>query len=124
MKEKKIIAIALTLSLTTALLGCSAVPGGEGKGAPALPNVGELVHGFQVTARGGIDSLNAETASFVHEKSGLNLFLIENEDPELAFQICYRTPQQDGTDIPHIFEHSIIASSEKYPSTNLFFDMK
>ena len=124
MKAKKIIAIALTLSLTTALLGCSAVPGGGGKGSYQLPDVGRIIHGFQVTARGSIDSLNAETASFLHEKSGLNLFLIENEDPELAFQICYRTPQQDGTDIPHIFEHSIIASSEKYPSTNLFFDMK
>ena len=124
MRGKRIIAIALTLSLTTALIGCSASPGGGGADAAyELPKTGEVVHGFQVTARGSIDSLNAQTASFLHEKSGLNLFLIENEDPELSFQICYRTPHLDGTDIPHIFEHSIIASSDKYPSTNIFFDM-
>ena len=97
---------------------------GEGeKSLYGLPDVGETLHGFTVTERGSIDRLNAETASFIHEKSGLTLFLIENEDPELAFQICYRTPQQDGTDVPHIFEHSIIAGSDKYPGTDVFFDL-
>ncbi|MBR2275519.1 MAG: insulinase family protein, partial [Lachnospiraceae bacterium] len=89
----------------------------------ALPAVGDLRHGFTVTERGSIDYLRAETAAFVHEKSGLTLFLIENEDPELAFQIAYRVPQKDETDIPHIFEHAILAGSDKYPGTNVFFDL-
>ena len=88
-----------------------------------LPSPGETVHGFTVTERGSISYLEAETVSFVHEKSGLTLLLVENEDPNLNFQIAFRVPQQDETDIPHIFEHSIIASSDKYPSKNIFFDL-
>ena len=88
-----------------------------------LPEVGETLHGFTVTERGSIDYLKAETATLIHDKSGATLFLVENEDPELAFQIAYRVPQKDGTDVPHIFEHSIIAGSDKYPYTNAFFDL-
>ncbi|MBQ7536376.1 MAG: insulinase family protein [Stomatobaculum sp.] len=88
-----------------------------------LPEIGETISGFTVTERGSIPYLNAETASFIHEKSGLTLFLVENEDPDLCFQICFRVPHEDYTDTAHIFEHSIISSSDKYPSKNTFFDM-
>ncbi|MCR4655069.1 MAG: insulinase family protein [Lachnospiraceae bacterium] len=96
---------------------------GEDEGKYILPEVGDTRHGFTVTERGSIDYLKAETATFIHEKSGATLFLVENEDPELAFQIAYRVPQKDGTDVPHIFEHTILAGSDKYPYTNAFFDL-
>ncbi len=89
----------------------------------ALPEIGSTISGFTVTERGSIPYLNAETASFIHEKSGLTLFLVENEDPDLCFQICFRVPQHDYTDTAHIFEHSIISSSDKYPSKSIVFDM-
>lgn len=64
--------------------------------------------------------LQAKLIGFTHEKSGAELVWIKNSDPELAFSIGYHTPYIDETDTNHIFEHAILASSEKYPSKNFF----
>lgn len=83
----------------------------------------EDLFGFTVTESGSIGELSAETTLFTHEKSGAQLLYIKNDDKELGFSISYRTPYVDETDTNHIFEHAIIASSEKYPSKDLFFDI-
>ena len=83
----------------------------------------EDLFGFTVTESGSIEELGGETTLFTHEKSGAQLLYIKNDDKELGFSISYRTPYVDETDTNHIFEHAIIASSEKYPSRDLFFDI-
>ena len=88
-----------------------------------LPKEGEQVAGFTVVRLGRIEELGADTILFSHEQSGAELLYIKNDDTNLGFNIGYRTPYVDETDTNHIFEHAIIASSEKYPSTNLFFDL-
>ena len=59
----------------------------------------------------------------MHEQSGATVACIDNDDQELAFGIFYNTPVVDETDTNHVFEHAIIAASEKYPSKDLFFDL-
>ena len=88
-----------------------------------LPLPGDRIAGFVVREVGRIEELGADTILFAHEQSGAELMYIKNDDTNLGFNIGYRTPYIDETDTNHIFEHAIIASSEKYPSTNLFFDL-
>ncbi len=84
---------------------------------------GDTVAGFTVDTISDSQILQAKLIGFTHEKSGAKLLWVKNSDPELAFSISYHTPYIDETDTNHVFEHAIIASSEKYPSKDLFFDM-
>lgn len=84
---------------------------------------GNVVCGFTVDSLSDSQMLQAELIGFTHEKSGAKLLWVKNSDPELAFSISYHTPYIDETDTNHVFEHAIVASSEKYPSKDLFFDM-
>lgn len=84
---------------------------------------GSTIAGFTVEAVEENGILQSDVITFSHEKSGARLAYIRNDDPELAFGIFYDTPVVDETDTNHIFEHAIIASSEKYPSSDLFFDL-
>ncbi|WP_083267454.1 insulinase family protein [Robinsoniella peoriensis] len=81
------------------------------------------VSGFRVKEKSVIGQLGADITLFEHEKSGAQAACIKNDDPELGFSIIYRTPYVDETDTNHVFEHAILASSEKYPSKDIFFDM-
>lgn len=89
----------------------------------ALPAVGEELSGFTVQGMEPYEPLKAEILWFTHEKSGAQLCYIKNDDTNRAFSIAYRTPHVDETDANHVFEHAIVASSEKYPSKDLFFDL-
>lgn len=114
--------LLFALCLTAALAFCALGAQADGtKGT--LPDVGERMNGFVTTAAGEIPSAGAETRTLTHEVSGATLYLIQNDDPELAFQIGYRTPYLDETDANHVFEHAVLASSDKYPSKNLFFNL-
>ena len=88
-----------------------------------LPKLGSNISNFTVTEIGELDILDADTIKFVHKKSGGELLYIKNDDKNLGFSIGYVTPQVDETDVNHIFEHAIIASSKKYKSKDIFFDM-
>ncbi|RGY96731.1 insulinase family protein [Clostridium sp. AM58-1XD] len=84
----------------------------------------DVIAGFEVMELGEIEEVGAETILFYHEQSGAELLYIKNDDKELGFSIAYRTPSMDETDMNHILKHVVLASSEKYPSTNLYSDMK
>lgn len=85
--------------------------------------VGDEIFGFTVSSVSDSEMLQSQLVGFTHEKSGAELLWVKNSDPELAFSINYHTPYVDETDTNHVFEHAILASSEKYPSKNLFFDL-
>ena len=79
--------------------------------------------GFTLKQVGKLQALGAQTLYFEHEKSGASLFYIRNKDTNRGFSISYRTPHLDETDTNHVFEHSVLASSDKYPSKDIFFDL-
>lgn len=87
-----------------------------------LPAVGEHIYGYVVTSVGHSDTVG-DIISLEHIKSGAAVMYVCNNDKNLAFNIGYRTPVTDESDRNHVFEHAIIASSEKYPSSDLFFDI-
>ena len=79
--------------------------------------------GFTLKKVGKLQALGARTLYFEHPKSGASLFYIQNQDTNRGFSISYRTPHLDETDTNHVFEHSVLASSDKYPSKDIFFDL-
>lgn len=88
-----------------------------------LPAIGEELSGFIFQGADPYEPLDAEILYFTHEQSGAKLCYIKNDDTNRAFTVAYRTPHVDETDANHIFEHAILASSSKYPSRDLFFDL-
>lgn len=86
-----------------------------------LPKKGNIIHGFRVAEISENKSYNADIVRFVHEKTGAELMYIANDDTNRAFDIAFRTPAQDNG-ISHVFEHSTLGGSKKYP-TELFFNV-
>ncbi len=101
------------------LLPLSAV---NASAAQTLPTVGEHIYGYVVTDVSHSENVG-DIISLEHTKSGAQILYVSNDDKNLAFNIAYRTPMTDESDRNHVFEHSIIASSDKYPSSDLFFDI-
>lgn len=89
----------------------------------ALPEVGDVVEGFKVTAVSRFEMIGADLVQFTHEKTGAELLYIANDDTNRVFDITFRTPALDDTGTPHVFEHSTLDGSRKYPSQALFFNL-
>ena len=138
--KKKFLSLLLAASLLVQLAACAA-PGGEASqaassqpaasqpaqeqpaGPEAAPQIGEEIAGFTLTSVEPFAPPDANLLSFTHTVSGAQLLYIQNDDTNRAFAVAYRTPQVDETDTNHVFEHAVLASSGKYPSHDLFFDL-
>jgi len=60
---------------------------------------------------------------FEHQKTGAKLMYVANGDTNRAFQLTFLTRPIDDTGLPHVFEHSTLSGSEKYPSASLFMNL-
>ena len=84
-----------------------------------IPEVGYETSGFKVTDVRESEILDSELITFEHEKTGAQVLYVANDDINRAFQISFRTPSYDDTGLTHVFEHSALSGSEKYPSSTL-----
>lgn len=80
-------------------------------------------HGFKLEQVTQIDEIKAVTYRMKHEKSGLKLFFIQNDDYNKVFMIGFRTPPPDSTGVPHILEHSVLNGSRKFPAKDPFMEL-
>lgn len=55
-----------------------------------------------------------------HEKTGMEIFHLLNDDEENMFSFGFRTIPNDSTGVAHIIEHSVLAGSEHYPLKDPF----
>ena len=95
----------------------------EEKSLTDLPDIGEIVSGFEVIEKDEIPDYNASAVRFLHQKSGAELVFIQNDDTNLVFSVTFKTPPDSSQGIQHILEHSLLSSSDKYPGKDVFFDM-
>ena len=114
---KKLLSWALTLTMLPACL-----PGALAEEKAELA-VGDQMNGFTLTEVTPFDMLGAEIYTFEHDKTGAGLVWIRNEDTNREFSIAFRTPALDDTGTPHVFEHSTLDGSKKYPYKELFFNL-
>ena len=88
-----------------------------------FPQVGTEQHGFRTVSVEKYPFKDAHLVTMEHTKSGATLLYIACDDTDRAFNLAFRTLAHDNKGLPHIFEHSSLAGSKKYPSSNLVFEM-
>ena len=110
----------IVLLLSAMLLLFAACAGEEEIGLPA---VGDELCGFRVTQIVHNNQYDVDCVHMEHEKTGAQLIYIPCEDTERSFTVSFRTPAENDKGIPHVYEHSTLSGSEKYPDPSLFFSM-
>ena len=95
-----------------------------GEDTAGLPQVGQVVKGFEAVETRDFPLMDATAVRFVHQKTGAELYYIANDDTNRVFDLTFFTEALDKTGLPHVFEHAVLAGSEKYPSSQLFFNLK
>lgn len=85
--------------------------------------VGDELCGFKVTQIVHNQQYDLDFVHMEHEKTGALLVYIPCEDTERSFTVSFRTPAESDKGIPHVYEHSTLGGSEKYPDPSLFFSM-
>ncbi len=115
---KKILSLLLALAV---LLSSSSFAFADE--AQPLPAAGDKTEGFVVKEIRPFDMLGAQMVLYEHEKTGALVLHIANDDLNRLFDIAFRTPTPNNKGIPHVFEHSTLDGSEKYPSKALTFNL-
>ena len=88
-----------------------------------LPRVGQTVEGFTVKEVREFPLVGATLVLFEHDRTGAELMYIANSDTNRVFDLTFFTRAVDNSGLPHVFEHSTLDGSAKYPSKALFFNL-
>ena len=95
-------------------------------GAPTeyeIPEPGTKINGFKVVDVTNWEQYATDVVKLEHEKTGSVLYWLANDNIDRSFLIAFRTPINDDTGMPHVFEHATLAGSGKYPGGNTWFDL-
>lgn len=111
----------LSMGLMLLLLVC--VCAGASAEESQLPQVGDVVSGFEVVEVTDFPLIGADVVYFQHQKTGAELIYLANEDTNRVFDLTFRIAQDSETGAPHVLEHITLDGSEKYPSRDLFFNL-
>ncbi len=114
---KKILSLTLSMALAAS---CAPSVLAEDAGVYA---VGDTESGFTVTRVDAYDLIGADVYTFEHDQTGAQVLFIRNEDNNRLFSIGFHTPAEDDTGTPHVFEHSTLDGSKKYPYASMFFSL-
>lgn len=110
--------LSLVLALVMVMSVCSFAAADESQYA-----VGDIISGFEVKSVSRFEMIGADVILLEHVKTGAQVMYIANDDLNRTFDITFRTPTLDNRGIPHVFEHSTLDGSKKYPSKSLFFNL-
>ena len=89
---------------------------------PAAPEE-EEIYGFVLKEEKDFPLVGAKIKLYEHVRTGAQLMYIANNDTNRVFDLTFFTRAIDNTGLPHVFEHSTLDGSEKYPSKELFFNL-
>ena len=84
---------------------------------------GEKYKSFEVLNVFDVADYHSTAIHLRHEKTGLEVFHLLNDDSENLFAFAFRTPNPKSTGLAHIIEHSVLCGSEKYPLKDPFVTM-
>ena len=120
-----LLALCMLMSGTGDLAGEIAAPAVKTAAVETVnqPQVGDEVYGFVAKAQRDYAMIGAKVTWFEHQKTGAQLLYVANKDTNRVFQISFNTRAIDQTGLPHVFEHSTLSGSEKYPSASLFMNL-
>ena len=122
--KKKLFAVLLIVLLLGTSLYAQALREFKTIAPSGNPELGTEVNGFKVVEVRDFDMLGAKIYQFEHIKTKATVLYIANEDTNRYFDIAFRTTAEEDTGVPHVFEHSTLSGSEKYPSKELSFNLQ
>jgi len=79
-----------------------------------------LDSGFIILDVVPLEELKAAGIWAKHEKCGVEVFHVLNNDNENLFSFTFATSVQDSTGVAHILEHSVLCGSQRYPLKDAF----
>ena len=80
----------------------------------------EIYNGFKVLSISQIPAYDSVGIFLKHEKTGLEIFHMVNNDVENLFAFGFKTPSFDSCGTAHILEHSVLCGSKNYPLKDPF----
>ena len=80
----------------------------------------KLNSGFVILDVVELEELKAQGIWAKHEKTGVEVFHVLNDDDENLFSFSFATYPEDNTGAAHILEHSVLCGSERYPLKDAF----
>ena len=86
--------------------------------------IGSVTDGFMFKRATRLPGWSGNAYEFEHVKSGAHWLHYETEETQMRFSVAFRTPVEDDRGIPHILEHMVLAGSRKYPSEDLWEDLR
>ncbi len=121
--NKGLISMLLALAMLLGLAPAALAEPAEAVESAALPQIGDVVEGFEVVETRDYPLMDAVIYRFEHQKTGAQLFYIANDDTNRAFDLTFFTEAIDDTGLPHVFEHATIQGSQKYPGEQMYFNL-
>ncbi|XP_020083000.1 presequence protease 2, chloroplastic/mitochondrial-like isoform X2 [Ananas comosus] len=97
------------------------MPSRRGKVNDAYDVAEEL--GFEKLSEKAIKEYYSHAVLYRHKKTGAEIMSLSNSDENKAFGIVFSTPPRDSSGEPHIFEHSVLCGSRKYPVKEPFVEL-
>ncbi len=80
--------------------------------------------GFRVLNVVPVPDCDSTGIYLVHEKTGMEVFHLLNDDEENTFAFIFATPNEENTGVAHIIEHSVLCGSKKYPLKDPFIRLE
>ena len=85
--------------------------------------INQVNHGFRIVSAEDCEESGGRAFRMIHEKTGAELFWLDNHAENMVFSISFRTLPQDSTGVFHILEHSVLCGSRKYPVREPFVEL-
>lgn len=79
--------------------------------------------GFTLIDETPIEDFNSTGIWLCHDKTGMQVFHLKNDDPENLFAFAFETLPEDSTGVTHIIEHSVLCGSKNYPLKDPFLQL-
>lgn len=86
----------------------------------SVPALGDEFNGFILEAVDRLPEYHGTGYLFKHCVTGMEVYQVVNDDPELFFSYIFRTPPHNSSGVAHITEHAVLAGSRKYPVRDPF----
>lgn len=80
----------------------------------------DIYNGWKVLSVTSITEYKSECIWLKHERTGMEVFHMKNDDEENLFAFSFKTLPTDSRGIAHVLEHSVLCGSEHYPLKDPF----
>lgn len=84
---------------------------------------GSIYGNFKVLDIVNLEAFNGKGIWLLHQKTGMEIFHLYNDDEENLFSFAFATPPKDSTGVAHIIEHSVLCGSKHYPLKDPFLQL-